>query len=101
LSGGQQQMLAIGRALMGRPKMLILDEPALGLSPILAEQIFDTIGSLRGHGMTVLLVEQNASVALETADRGYVIETGRVVAAGDANSLLSDPKVRAAYLGGP
>jgi branched-chain amino acid transport system ATP-binding protein len=101
LSGGQQQMLAIGRALMGRPKMLLLDEPALGLSPILVEQIFDTIGSLRSRGMTVLLVEQNASIALETADRGYVIETGRVVGAGDANSLLSDPKVRAAYLGGP
>jgi branched-chain amino acid transport system ATP-binding protein len=100
LSGGQQQMLAIGRALMGRPKMLLLDEPALGLSPILAGQIFDTIGSLRSCGMTVLLVEQNASIALETADRGYVIETGRVVGAGDANSLLSDPKVRAAYLGG-
>jgi branched-chain amino acid transport system ATP-binding protein len=101
LSGGQQQMLAIGRALMGRPKMLLLDEPALGLSPILAEQTFATIGSLRSHGMTVLLAEQNASAALETADRGYVIETGRVVGAGDANALLSDPKVRAAYLGGP
>ncbi|MES2030673.1 MAG: ABC transporter ATP-binding protein [Pseudomonadota bacterium] len=99
LSGGQQQMLAIGRALMGKPKLLLLDEPSLGLSPLLVDQILAAIVSLRAFGMTVLLVEQNAMAALEIADRGYVIETGRIVHAGLASQLLSDPKVKAAYLG--
>jgi branched-chain amino acid transport system ATP-binding protein len=99
LSGGQQQMLAIGRALMGKPKLLLLDEPSLGLSPILVDQILAAIVSLRNDGITVLLVEQNASAALEIADRGYVLETGRVSHSGDKESLLSDPKVKAAYLG--
>jgi branched-chain amino acid transport system ATP-binding protein len=99
LSGGQQQMLAIGRALMGRPKLLLLDEPSLGLSPLLVDQILAAIVSLRTTGITVLLVEQNAAAALEIADRGYVIETGRIVHTGTASTLLSDPQVRAAYLG--
>jgi branched-chain amino acid transport system ATP-binding protein len=99
LSGGQQQMLAIGRALMGKPKLLLLDEPSLGLSPLLVDQILAAIVSLRALGMTVLLVEQNAMAALEIADRGYVIETGHIVHAGPASQLLSDPKVKAAYLG--
>jgi branched-chain amino acid transport system ATP-binding protein len=99
LSGGQQQMLAIGRALMGRPKLLLLDEPSLGLSPLLVDQIFDAIVSLRRDGMTVLLVEQNASAALAIADRGYVLETGRVAASGTGSELLADPQVKAAYLG--
>ncbi|QND75486.1 ABC transporter ATP-binding protein [Tardiphaga robiniae] len=99
LSGGQQQMLAIGRALMGKPKLLLLDEPSLGLSPLLVDQILAAIVSLRALGMTVLLVEQNAMAALEIADRGYVIETGHIVLAGPASQLLSDPKVKAAYLG--
>jgi branched-chain amino acid transport system ATP-binding protein len=99
LSGGQQQMLAIGRALMGKPRLLLLDEPSLGLSPILVDQILAAIVSLKANGITVLLVEQNASAALEIADRGYVMETGRIVSTGDGSTLLSDPKVRAAYLG--
>lgn len=99
LSGGQQQMLAIGRALMGKPKLLLLDEPSLGLSPTLVDQILAAIVSLRRDGVTVLLVEQNASAALEIADRGYVLETGRVAFEGDGATLLSDPKVKAAYLG--
>jgi branched-chain amino acid transport system ATP-binding protein len=99
LSGGQQQMLAIGRALMGKPRLLLLDEPSLGLSPILVDQILAAIVSLKADGITVLLVEQNASAALEIADRGYVMETGRIVSTGEASVLLCDPKVRAAYLG--
>ena len=99
LSGGQQQMLAIGRALMGKPRLLLLDEPSLGLSPILVDQILAAIVSLKADGITVLLVEQNASAALEIADRGYVMETGRIVSSGDGSALLSDPKVKAAYLG--
>nr|WP_246718714.1 ABC transporter ATP-binding protein [Microvirga terrestris] len=99
LSGGQQQMLAIGRALMGRPRLLLLDEPSLGLSPLLVDQILDAIVSLRKDGITVLLVEQNASAALAIADRGYVLETGKVAYSGTGSSLLADPQVKAAYLG--
>jgi branched-chain amino acid transport system ATP-binding protein len=99
LSGGQQQMLAIGRALMGKPRLLLLDEPSLGLSPLLVDQILAAIVSLKADGITVLLVEQNASAALEIADRAYVMETGRIVSTGEGSVLLSDPKVKAAYLG--
>ena len=99
LSGGQQQMLAIGRALMGRPKLLLLDEPSLGLSPLLVDQILDAIVSLRKEGITILLVEQNASAALAIADRGYVLETGKVAYSGTGSALLADPQVKAAYLG--
>lgn len=99
LSGGQQQMLAIGRALMGKPKLLLLDEPSLGLSPTLVDQILEAIVTLRSKSVTVLLVEQNASAALEIADRGYVLETGKVAFEGSGTTLLSDPKVKAAYLG--
>ncbi|MDB5624792.1 MAG: transporter ATP-binding protein [Tardiphaga sp.] len=99
LSGGQQQMLAIGRALMGKPKLLLLDEPSLGLSPLLVDQILSAIASMRAEGVTVLLVEQNASAALDIADRGYVIETGRIVLTGKASDLRSNPQVKDAYLG--
>ncbi len=99
LSGGQQQMLAIGRALMGKPKLLLLDEPSLGLSPTLVDQILEAIASLRTEGVTILLVEQNANAALEIADRGYVLESGNIVLEGSGKDLLSNPKVRAAYLG--
>jgi branched-chain amino acid transport system ATP-binding protein len=99
LSGGQQQMLAIGRALMARPKLVLLDEPSMGLAPVLVEQIFKIIGGLKARGLTVLLVEQNANVALAIADRGYVIETGRIVMSGPGQELLNDQRVRSAYLG--
>jgi branched-chain amino acid transport system ATP-binding protein len=99
LSGGQQQMLAIGRALMARPKLLLLDEPSMGLAPVLVEQIFAIIGDLKARGLTVLLVEQNANVALAIADRGYVIETGRIVMSGPGKELLNDQRIRGAYLG--
>ncbi|WP_029555486.1 ABC transporter ATP-binding protein [Xanthobacter sp. 91] len=99
LSGGQQQMLAIGRALMAGPKLLLLDEPSLGLAPLLVDQILAAVTSLRAEGITTLLVEQNASAALAIADRGYVLETGYIAMEGTGAALLDDPKVRAAYLG--
>ena len=99
LSGGQQQMLAIGRALMAGPKLLLLDEPSLGLAPLLVDQILAAVTSLRDEGITTLLVEQNASAALAIADRGYVLETGHIAMEGTGAALLDDPKVRAAYLG--
>ena len=100
LSGGEQQMLAIGRALMSNPKMLLLDEPSMGLSPLLVSEIFKIIRDVNESGMTVLLVEQNAKQALEIADRAYVLETGTISMSGDASELAADEKVRAAYLGG-
>jgi len=100
LSGGEQQMLAMGRALMSRPKLLMLDEPSMGLSPILVGEIFDIIKNLYENGTTILLVEQNARMALSIATRGYVLETGRVVTTAPAAALLKDPAVRKAYLGG-
>ncbi|MDQ4136040.1 MAG: ABC transporter ATP-binding protein [Pseudomonadota bacterium] len=99
LSGGQQQMLAIGRALMARPKLLLLDEPSMGLAPLLVEQILEAVAGLKREGMTILLVEQNATAALGIADRGYVLETGRITHAGKGADLLHDPRVREAYLG--
>jgi branched-chain amino acid transport system ATP-binding protein len=99
LSGGQQQMLAIGRALMSRPRLLLLDEPSMGLAPVLVEQVFRVIESLRAKGITMLLVEQNAAAALAIADRGYVIETGEITHSGAASTLINDPKLREAYLG--
>ena len=100
MSGGEQQMLAIGRALMSKPRLLLLDEPSLGLAPIIIQQIFEIIERLRARGMTIFLVEQNANQALKLADRGYVLETGRVVLEGSGQQLLADPAVRQAYLGG-
>ena len=99
LSGGQQQMLAIGRALMGRPKMLLLDEPSMGLAPLLVEEVFNVVKMLKAQGMTILLVEQNAFAALAIADRGYVLETGQVTLTGTGQELISNEQVRAAYLG--
>ena len=100
LSGGEQQMLAMGRALMSHPKLLMLDEPSMGLAPILVEQIFDIIRELHKAGTTILLVEQNAQAALSVADRGYVLETGKVVTTGTGHELLESPAIKRAYLGG-
>ncbi|HYP70746.1 MAG TPA: ABC transporter ATP-binding protein [Variovorax sp.] len=99
MSGGEQQMLAMGRALMARPKVLLLDEPSMGLSPIMVDKIFEVVQDVYKQGVTILLVEQNASRALQLADRGYVMESGLITMTGDAKVMLSDPKVRAAYLG--
>jgi len=99
LSGGEQQMLAIGRGLMSRPRLLMLDEPSLGLAPILVREVFNIIGQINARGVTVLLVEQNVRQALEIAHRGYVLETGRVVRSGSARDLLEDPEIKRAYLG--
>ena len=99
LSGGERQMLAMGRALMARPKVLLLDEPSMGLSPIMVDKIFEVVADIHSKGTTVLLVEQNASRALGLANRGYVMDSGEITMSGDAKTLLSDPKVRAAYLG--
>ncbi len=99
MSGGEQQMLAMGRALMSRPKVLLMDEPSMGLSPIMVDKIFEVVREVHAQGVTVLLVEQNASRALEIADRGYVMESGLISMSGDARQMLDDPKVRAAYLG--
>ena len=100
LSGGEQQMLAMGRALMSHPKLLMLDEPSMGLAPILVEQIFEIIRNLHRSGSTILLVEQNAQAALSVADRAYVLETGKVVTTGSGQELLEDPAIKKAYLGG-
>jgi len=99
LSGGEQQMLAIGRALMSRPKVLLMDEPSMGLAPIMVDKIFEVVRDVYAQGVTILLVEQNASRALAIADRGYVMESGLITMSGDAKTMLNDPKVRAAYLG--
>jgi branched-chain amino acid transport system ATP-binding protein len=99
LSGGEQQMLAMGRAMMSRPKLLLLDEPSMGLAPLMVQKVFETIVTVSGEGVTILLIEQNAKLALEVSRRGYVMESGEITLSGDATSLLHDPKVRAAYLG--
>ena len=100
LSGGEQQMLAVGRALMSRPRLLLLDEPSMGLSPLMVEKIFETLRTIAAQGVTLLLVEQNANLALQVSDRGYVLDNGTVTLHGPAADLLADPRVRAAYLGG-
>jgi branched-chain amino acid transport system ATP-binding protein len=99
LSGGEQQMLAMGRALMSRPKMLLLDEPSMGLAPLMVQKVFETVLKVSAEGVTILLIEQNARLALEVSNRGYVMESGAITIAGDAKQLLHDPAVRAAYLG--
>jgi branched-chain amino acid transport system ATP-binding protein len=99
MSGGEQQMLAIGRALMARPKLLMLDEPSMGIAPILVARIYETIGEINKSGVAILLVEQNANYALDVSTRGYVLETGRVVLLGDSAKLRDDPEVQRAYLG--
>jgi branched-chain amino acid transport system ATP-binding protein len=99
MSGGEQQMLAMGRALMSRPKVLLLDEPSMGLSPLMVDKIFEVIQEVSAQGVTILLVEQNASRALQIADRAYVMESGLITLQGQAHEMLHDPKVRAAYLG--
>jgi branched-chain amino acid transport system ATP-binding protein len=99
MSGGEQQMLAMARALMSRPTLLLLDEPSMGLSPIMVEKIFEVIRSVHAQGTTLLLVEQNARLALQAADRGYVMDSGLITMTDDARAMLDDPRVRAAYLG--
>ena len=99
LSGGEQQMLAMGRAMLSRPKLLLLDEPSMGLAPLMVQKVFETIVTISREGVTILLIEQNAKLALEVSSRGYVMESGEITLHGDASSLLHDPKVRAAYLG--
>ncbi len=99
LSGGEQQMLAMGRAIMSRPRLLLLDEPSMGLAPLMVQKVFETVIAIAKEGVTILLIEQNAKLALEVSDRGYVMESGEITISGNAKSLLSDPKVRAAYLG--
>ena len=99
LSGGEQQMLAMGRALMSRPKLLLLDEPSMGLAPLMVQKVFETVLTVSGEGVTILLIEQNAKLALEVSRRGYVMESGEITLSGIARELLSDEKVRAAYLG--
>jgi branched-chain amino acid transport system ATP-binding protein len=99
LSGGEQQMLAMGRAIMSRPKLLLLDEPSMGLAPLMVQKVFETVMAISKEGVTILLIEQNAKLALEVSSRGYVMESGEITLQGKAKQLLSDPKVRAAYLG--
>ena len=99
LSGGEQQMLAMARALMSEPKLLLLDEPSMGLAPLMVQKVFETVLTISGEGVTILLIEQNAKLALEVSSRGYVMESGEITLHGEAKRLLSDPKVRAAYLG--
>jgi branched-chain amino acid transport system ATP-binding protein len=99
MSGGEQQMLAMGRGLMSRPKVLLLDEPSMGLSPIMVDKVFEVVRDVYAQGVTMLLVEQNASRALAIANRGYVMESGEITMTGNAKEMLNDPKVRAAYLG--
>ena len=99
MSGGEQQMLAMARALMSRPKLLLLDEPSMGLAPLMVQKVFETILTVSGEGVTILLIEQNAKLALEVSHRGYVMESGEIILTGDAKKLLHDPAVRAAYLG--
>ena len=99
LSGGEQQMLAMGRAMMSRPKLLLLDEPSMGLAPLMVQKVFETVLAIAKEGVTILLIEQNAKLALEVSQRGYVMESGEITLSGAAKQLLSDPKVRAAYLG--
>lgn len=100
LSGGEQQMLAVGRGLMAKPKLMLLDEPSLGLAPLIVRELFRIISTLRDEGQTILIVEQNARAALKLADRAYVVETGRVALEGEAQAMLTDERVQAAYLGG-
>jgi branched-chain amino acid transport system ATP-binding protein len=99
LSGGEQQMLAMGRALMSKPRLLLLDEPSMGLAPLMVQKVFETVVAVSREGVTILLIEQNAKLALEVSHRGYVMESGEITMSGEAKALLSDPKVRAAYLG--
>jgi branched-chain amino acid transport system ATP-binding protein len=99
LSGGEQQMLAMGRAMMSRPKLLLLDEPSMGLAPLMVQKVFETVLAISREGVTILLIEQNAKLALEVSTRGYVMESGEITLSGESRQLLSDPKVRAAYLG--
>ena len=99
LSGGEQQMLAMGRALMSKPRLLLLDEPSMGLAPLMVQKVFETVLAISAEGVTILLIEQNAKLALEVSHRGYVMDSGQITLAGNAKTLLTDPKVRAAYLG--